>query len=29
MLAGIVIGPVPIAVGLASLASEIHNDLLG
>jgi hypothetical protein len=27
VLAGIIIGLVPIAVGLASLANEIHNDL--
>jgi len=27
MLAGILIGLFPIAVGLASLANEIHNDL--
>jgi hypothetical protein len=27
VLVGIVIGFVPIAVGLASLANEIHNDL--
>jgi hypothetical protein len=27
VLAGIIIGLFPIAVGLASLANEIHNDL--
>jgi ribose/xylose/arabinose/galactoside ABC-type transport system permease subunit len=27
MLAGIVVGLMPIAVGLASLVNEIHNDL--
>jgi ribose/xylose/arabinose/galactoside ABC-type transport system permease subunit len=27
VLAGIVIGLVPMAVGLASVANEIHNDL--
>jgi hydrogenase/urease accessory protein HupE len=29
ILAGILIGLMPMAVGLASLANEIHNDLLG
>jgi hypothetical protein len=29
ILAGILIGLMPMAIGLASLANEIHNDLLG